>query len=321
MGGEVLSEIIIVGSGPAGLTAAIYSARAALRPIVLSGPLPGGQLTTTTLIENWPGHESGIDGSELVSVMKKQAESFGAEFVDDRVIALKQDSTGEPFLICESEKTYQAKAILLATGASPKLPPNLDLKNLMGRGVSTCATCDGFFFRKQAVAVMGGGDSAAEESLYLSKLGCSVTLIHRRDALRASQIMADRVKKDPNIKILWNSEVQEIKGDEKGLTHLRVWQKDQERQMEIPVHGLFIAIGHTPNVSYLKNNETVHLDDHGYIQTYEGTFTSQKGVFAAGDVEDLLYRQAITAAGRGCQAALQAERYINGFLSFPKIVS
>lgn len=316
MRGEVLSEIVIVGSGPAGLTAAIYAARAGLSPLVLSGNQPGGQLTTTTLVENWPGYEKGIQGPELMDVMMKQAESFGTQFQHDLVEGLESSSSGSPQLRLKSGKTLSASVVILTTGASPKLPDHLSFGSLMGRGISTCATCDGFFYRDREVAVVGGGDSAAEESLYLSKIVKKVYLIHRRDRLRASQIMSERVQKSEKIEILWETQVQDFLQDGQGIQGVRLRKKDGGEE-DLLLSGLFFAIGHIPNVGFLKGSQ-VCLNEKGYVQTFEGTFTSQKGVFAAGDVEDFLYRQAVTAAGRGCQAALQAERYLSGVLSFAK---
>jgi thioredoxin reductase (NADPH) len=304
-----MENIIIVGSGPAGLTAAIYSARAALNPLLIEGPQPGGQLTTTSTIENWPGFEHGIDGQKLMDEMKKQASQVGTRF--NRGLVSKIEKSGETFnLTLSDQSVLQAKAVIISTGASAITLPLPDKDKLMGYGLSTCAVCDGFFYRNKNVAVIGGGDSAMEEALYLSKIASTVYLIHRRDSFRASKVMQDKVMKNEKIKIVWNSSVVDTTRDAKGLTGVVLENHALSSKETIAVDGLFMAIGHKPNTDFLKG--FVDLDDTGYILTNKGTHTSVRGLFAAGDVEDKVYRQAITSSGRGCQAALQAEKFLEG---------
>ncbi len=304
-----VENVVILGTGPAGLTAAIYSARAALSPLVICGLQPGGQLTTTTVIENWPGFIDGIDGNKLMSDMRQQAEKVGTRMLNSVVSAIEKTSIGTFIIKREYEEDIETKAIIIATGASALTLPLPNKDKLMGYGLSTCAVCDGFFYRNKKVAVAGGGDSAIEEATYLSKLASSVTLIHRRDKFRASKAMQERVLNNPKIKIIYNTEVVDTKSDAQGLTGI-VLKDNTGKTSELEVDGFFMAIGHTPLTSFVKG--LVETDEKGYILTQDGTHTNIPGIFAAGDVEDKIYRQAITASGRGCQAALQAEKYIEG---------
>jgi thioredoxin reductase (NADPH) len=301
-------KVVIIGSGPAGLTAALYSARANLAPLLIEGLEAGGQLTLTTLVENFPGFRKGIQGPELMEEMREQAAHFGTEIVQGNVTAV--DLSRRPSTITLADgRTITSDTLIIATGASARW---LDIGNdrkLSGRGVSTCATCDGYFFRGRPIAVVGGGDSAMEEAVYLARLASKVIVIHRRDSLRASKIMQEKALKHPKIEFLWNSEVVDVKDVERGAVDAVVVRNIQTKQIsELPIEGLFIAIGHTPNTSLFKGQ--LELDDNGYIVTQSGTKTSVPGVFAAGDVQDHIYRQAVTAAGTGCMAALDAERYI-----------
>lgn len=299
-------EQVIVGSGAAGLTAAIYSARAGIEPVVFEGEMPGGQLTTTTEVENFPGFENGILGPELMEVMERQAVRFGARFVPQNVE--KADFDGELKLIAGGE-SWRADSVIIATGASPRLLGLPGEKKFMGRGVSTCATCDAFFYRGKKVAVVGGGDSAMEESSFISKFASEVHLVHRRDSFRASRIMQDRVFGIDRIRIVWDSVVSDILGDdERGVYAVRLKNVRNGDESEIAVDGIFMAIGHIPNSQAFAG--AVEVDDEGYILTFDGCATSVPGVFAAGDVVDKRYRQAITAAGMGCQASLDAEKYL-----------
>jgi thioredoxin reductase (NADPH) len=302
-------QVIVIGSGPAGLTAGLYTARANLKPLVIEGIEAGGQLMLTTMVENWPGYRDGIMGPDLMAEMRAQAERFGAELVQGDVTSL--DLSHRPFRVSSSGNEYLADALILATGAEAKW---LDLgvdKKLSGRGVSTCATCDGFFFRGRRVAVVGGGDTAMEEAIYLSKLATTVTVIHRRDTLRASKVMQDKAGSIANISFIWNTEVVDIGDVEKGeVTRLMLKHVLTDERSELPIDGVFIAIGHVPNTKMVKGQ--LALDEGGYIITYGGTRTSVPGVFAAGDVQDHVYRQAVTAAGSGCMAAIDAERFLSG---------
>ena len=306
-------QVTIIGTGPAGLTAALYAGRANLAPLVIEGIETGGQLMLTTAVENYPGFREGSLGPVLMKEMRLQAERFGATFVEGDVTSL--DLSQRPFRITvgtgDYKKEYTSDTIILATGASAKW---LDLgvdKQLSGRGVSTCATCDGFFFRGRDVAIVGGGDTAMEEAIYLAKLASSVTVIHRRDTLRASKVMQDKARSMSNIKWIWNTEVIDIKDLSKGEVTGLVLRNVQTREVsELPVAGIFIAIGHVPNTKLVVGQ--VMLDDNGYIVTYGGTRTNVPGVFAAGDVQDHVYRQAVTAAGSGCMAAIDAERFLSG---------
>jgi thioredoxin reductase (NADPH) len=302
-------QVTIIGTGPAGLTAALYTGRANLQPLVIEGIERGGQLMLTTAVENYPGFRDGIMGPDLMEEMRAQAERFGATFVQGDVSVL--DLQHRPFRIRVGKNDFTSDTVILATGASAKW---LDLgvdKQLSGRGVSTCATCDGFFFKGRDVAIVGGGDTAMEEAIYLSKLCRTVTVIHRRDTLRASKVMQDKAKSTPNIKWIWNTEVIDIKDVAKGeVTGLVLRNLESKATSEMPIDGIFIAIGHIPNTSLVAGQIT--LDENGYIVTYGGTRTNVPGVFAAGDVQDHVYRQAITAAGTGCMAAIDAERYLSG---------
>jgi thioredoxin reductase (NADPH) len=298
-------NVIIVGSGPAGYTAALYTARAELQPLVFEGSQYGGALMNTTDVENFPGFTDGIMGPELMHNIRAQAERFGAELVADDVTGL--DLTGELKVVRTYDKEYTADVVILAMGSAYR-KLGLERENeLSGRGVSWCATCDGFFFREKDLAVVGGGDTAMEEATFLTRFANTVTVVHRRDSLRASRIMVERAESNPKIRWAWNSEVADINGDEavSGLT-LRDTVTGDERELE--VGGLFIAIGHEPRSELVKGQ--VDLDAEGYVVTYEGTRTNLSGVFAAGDLVDHTYRQAITAAGSGCQSALDAERYL-----------
>ncbi len=304
-------QVIIIGSGPAGLTAALYSARANLKPLVIEGIEAGGQLMLTTLVENYPGFRAGVMGPELMAEMRTQAQHFGAEIVQGDVGSV--DLSKRPFTVKVENTTYTADALIIATGASAKW---LDLgvdKKLSGRGVSTCATCDGFFFKGLPVAVVGGGDTAMEEAIYLSKLATQVTVIHRRDSLRASKVMQDKAFSTPNISFLWNTEVVDIKDLDQGkVTSLVLRDTQTGASSELAVDGVFIGIGHTPNTGLFKGQLAMH--DNGYLKTHDGSRTSVSGVFAAGDVQDHIYRQAVTAAGSGCMAAIDAERFLSGTL-------
>jgi thioredoxin reductase (NADPH) len=302
-------QVVIIGSGPAGLTAGLYAARANLSPLVIEGLEAGGQLMLTTMVENWPGFRDGIMGPELMAELRAQALRFGAEVIQGDVTGL--DVSTRPFRLTVSGTTYTTEALILATGASAKW---LDLgvdKQLSGRGVSTCATCDGFFFKGRRVAVVGGGDTALEEAIYLAKLASHVTVIHRRDTLRASKVMQDKAMATENIAFIWNTEVTDIKDAAKGeVTALVLKNNHTGVTSELPIDGVFIAIGHTPNTALVQGQ--VDLEENGYIKTSRGSRTSVPGVFAAGDVQDHVYRQAVTAAGSGCMAAIDAERYLSG---------
>jgi thioredoxin reductase (NADPH) len=301
-------KVIIIGSGPAGYTAAIYAARANLAPLMIAGVQSGGQLMLTTTVENYPGFVDGIMGPELMETMRKQAERFGTDMVGEDVTAV--DFSRRPFVVRAEGGVHEAHTVILATGASAKLLGLPSERALMGRGVSTCATCDGFFFKDQDIMVVGGGDSALEEALYLARLGRSVTVVHRRDALRASKIMQDRAFANPKIAFLWNTAVDDVLNVAEGkVTAVRLRDLTTARTSERAVDGLFIAIGHEPNTAVFAGQ--LDLLPNGYIKVVHGTTqTSVPGVFAAGDVQDFVWRQAVTAAGTGCMAALEAERYL-----------
>ena len=301
-------KVIIVGSGPAGYTAAVYAARANLAPLMLTGIQAGGQLTLTTLVENYPGFVDGVQGPELMETMQKQAAHFGTEMIPEDVTAV--DFSVRPFVVTAGEQAFEAHTVVIATGASSKLLGLPAESKLMGRGVSTCATCDGFFFKDQNIMVVGGGDSALEEALYLSRLGRRVDVVHRRDALRGSKIMQERAFKNPKIEFLWNRAVDDILDVDKGkVTSVRLKNVKTSALEERPVDGLFVAIGHQPNTQLFRGQ--IELLPNDYIKVKPGTTqTSVAGVFAAGDVQDFTYRQAVTAAGTGCMAALEAERYL-----------
>lgn len=303
---ETVANVLILGSGPAGMTAAIYNARADLAPVVITGPEPGGQLMTTTTVDNWPGALNGVEGPQLMQDMIKQAEKFGAKIVSEG--ATKVDLSKSPFLITtDSGQVFQGKAVIIATGASARYLDVPGEKELLAHGVHTCATCDGFFYRGKKVIVVGGGDSAMEEALFLSKFADEVTIMHRTDQLRASEIMKDKAKAEPKIKWLLNSEITEFVGKGK-LAKVKIKNNQDNSESEMIIDGVFLAIGHIPNTKFLQ--EFVTTDDKGYINTDNAPFTGIDGVFVAGDVNDWKYKQAITAAGAGCKAALEAQWYL-----------
>jgi thioredoxin reductase (NADPH) len=301
-------NVTIIGSGPAGLTAAIYTGRANLAPLVLAGTQPGGQLTLTTEVENYPGFEHGIMGPELMDVMRRQAARFGAEIQDDDAIGV--DLSHRPFTVKTAERTYQSRTVIVSTGASAKMLGLEAEKKLLGRGLSTCATCDGFFFKGQDLIVVGGGDSAMEEATFLTKFADKVTVVHRRDTLRASKIMQDRARRNEKIGWIWNSSVDDIFDVAKGkVTGVRLRDLRTGATTDMAAGGVFVAIGHTPNTQLFVGQ--LELDASGYIVTQPGSSrTSIPGVFAGGDVADHVYRQAVTAAGTGCMAAIDAERFL-----------
>jgi thioredoxin reductase (NADPH) len=300
--------MVIIGSGPAGLTAAIYAARANLQPLLIEGKEPGGQLTLTTLVENYPGFAEGIMGPQLMEEMRNQAKRFGTEIINGYVRAVKL--TEQPFRVYYGQEEVLAKTVVISTGSSAKLIGIESEIKLMGHGVSTCATCDGFFFRGKEIAVVGGGDSAMEEATFLTKFATNVSLIHRRDTLRASKIMQDRALDNPKIKFVWNTVVEEVEGSkDSGVTGLKLRNLKTQEASKLRVDGLFVAIGHNPNTEIFRGQ--IDLDDRGYILTQaNSTRTNIPGVFACGDVQDPVFRQAVTAAGTGCMAAIEAERWL-----------
>ncbi len=305
------TRVFIIGTGPAGYTSAIYASRANLSPLVIEGIQPGGQLTTTTEIENFPGFPEGITGVELMDLMKKQAERFGARFITGEVTSI--DLSKRPFTaqINNGESVVEAETVVIATGASARYLGLPDENKYAGMGVSACATCDGFFYRNQKVAVVGGGDTACEEAIYLSSLASKVYMIVRRDELRASKVMADRVMNNPKIEVLWNTQTEGLYGENgvAGAHLVKNKGKENEEHYDLEIDGFFLAIGHKPNTDFLSSQIT--LDETGYIKTVEGTVrTNIDGVYAAGDCADPHYRQAITSAGTGCQAAIEAERFL-----------
>ena len=305
-----MEDIIILGTGCAGLTAAIYTGRAQLKPLVLEGNQPGGQLTTTSEVENFPGFPEGIDGFTMMDNLRKQAERFGARYEHAKVDRIEIE--GSTKKLHAGDKVYEAKAVIIATGARPRLTGVPGEEEMYGgKGVTTCATCDGAFYRDMDVVVIGGGDSAAEEALFLTRFCSKVTLIHRRDELRASQIMADRVLNHEKIEMAWNSVPEEILSDEDGKVRaIRVKDVKTKEKRDISCKGVFVAIGHIPNTDFVEN--VLERDENGYIIPASGSQvkTKEKGLYAAGDCVDHVYRQAITAAGMGCQAAIEAERYL-----------
>lgn len=306
---DEIRQVIIIGSGCAGLTAAIYCARANLSPLVTEGLEPGGQLATTTMVENYPGFPEGIMGPDLIQDMKKQAQRFGAEFIMGGVSSVELGQ--KPLKVFAEGKEFKTKALIIASGASARLIGLESERRLMGRGVSTCATCDGYFFRGQEVAVVGGGDTAMEESIFLTKFATKVTVVHRRDKLRASKVMQEKAFKNPKIEFIWDSIVEEIiSANGEGVGGVRLKNLKTGQPSQLSCGGVFIAIGHEPNTKLFAGQ--VEMDQKGYIITREGTRTNIEGVFACGDVQDHIYRQAVTAAGSGCMAAIDAEKYLEG---------
>ncbi len=301
-----MNEVTIIGTGPAGLTAAIYTARAALNPVVYAGMLPGGQLTTTTDVENFPGFRDGIMGPKLMEEMAEQAKRVGAEIIYDEIT--KVDVSKRPFTIWAGDKEVKTKTLIISTGATARLLGLDGEAKLMGRGLSTCATCDGFFYKDKVVAVIGGGDSAMEEATYLAKICSKVYLIHRRDYFVASPIMLERAKNHPNIEFMVPYSADKWLSDDKGLTGVTLKHQETGETKDLELDGMFIAIGHTPNSGIFKDQ--IDMDETGYINTTKFTETNVPGVFSAGDISDSEFRQAITAAGMGCQAAMQAQRFL-----------
>ncbi len=302
-----MENLIIIGMGCAGLTAALYAARANLKPLLITGSEEeGGQLMLTTMVENFPGFPEGVLGPDLIARMKDQAERFGTRLVSARATAFAKKNGS--FEVATPEKTYQAKTVIIATGASAKWLGLESEAKYRGRGVTSCATCDGYFYRGKEVVVIGGGDSACEESLFLTKFATKVTIIHRRDKLRASKIMQDRVLANPKIHFVWNTEVVEVSGDGKKVTGVKLKNADTGKVEDFFTDGVFVAIGHEPNTAIFKG--IIDLDEKGFVKTDRRMFTNVPGVFACGDVQDHIYKQAITASGTGCQAAMEAEKYL-----------
>tara|TARA_X000001036_G_scaffold242905_1_gene226644 strand:+ start:813 stop:1736 length:924 start_codon:yes stop_codon:yes gene_type:complete len=306
-----MHKVIIIGSGPAGLTSAIYAARADLSPLVFEGVQPGGQLTITTDVENYPGFPDGILGPELMDRFRKQAQEFGAKTLFENVDRV--DFSSKPYKLYVGDKEYETESVIISTGASAKLLGLESETKLMGFGVSACATCDGFFFKEKDILVVGGGDSAMEEATYLTKFASSVTIVHRREEFRASKIMQDRALNHPKISVMWNSEIVEMYGDPagKGLESVDIRNIPSGEVNNLVTDGVFMAIGHKPNSDIFKGQ--LDLNDAGYIVTSpDSTATSVEGVFAAGDIQDFTYKQAVTAAGSGCMAAIEVERFLEG---------
>ena len=303
-------KVIIIGSGPAGLTAALYTARANLKPLLIEGVEAGGQLMLTTMVENWPGFRDGIMGPDLMTEMRQQAERFGTETLQGDITSVKLSDRPISVALADGQ-TLTTDSLIIATGASARWLDIGSDRKLSGHGVSTCATCDGYFFRGHPIAIVGGGDSAMEEAVYLTRFASKVTVIHRRDSLRASKIMQDKAFANPKIEFVWDSEIAEVRDVDRGeVTGIVIRNLKTEALTELAVDGVFIAIGHTPNTSLFKGQ--LELDEAGYVITRQGTRTNVPGVFAAGDVQDHIYRQAVTAAGSGCMAAIDAERYLEG---------
>jgi len=302
-----MRNVVIIGSGCAGLTAAIYAARANLKPLVIRGVEAGGQLTLTTLVENFPGFPKGVQGPELIELMQKQAAEFGTEFLEGNVA--KADLAKRPFVLEVGADRLETKTLIIASGASAKLLGLDSERKLLGHGVSTCATCDGYFFRGKEVVVVGGGDTAAEDALFLTRYANVVNIIHRREQLRASKIMQDRLHRNDKVKFIWNTEVKDIlDADKREVSGIKLRNIKTEEEVLKPVDGVFIGIGHEPNTSLFRGQ--LEVDDLGYLITREGSKTNVPGVFAAGDVKDRVYRQAITASGSGCMASMDAEKFL-----------
>src|SRR5215469_11616516 len=302
-----MRNVVIIGSGCAGLTAAIYAARANLKPLVVRGLEAGGQLTLTTLVENFPGFPQGVQGPELIELMSKQASVFGAEFIEGDVSSA--DLSKRPFTLEVASEKVETSTLIIASGASAKLLGLESERKLLGHGVSTCATCDGYFFRTKDVVVVGGGDTAAEDALFLTRYANEVTLVHRRDQLRASKIMQDRLRANPKIRFAWNSQVADILDPNQGeVTGVKLQDVRSGSEDLKPVAGVFIGIGHSPNTAVCRGQ--LDVNENGYVITRDGSKTNIPGVFAAGDVQDHVYRQAVTAAGSGCMAAIDAERFL-----------
>jgi thioredoxin reductase (NADPH) len=302
-----MRDVVIIGSGCAGLTAAIYSARANLKPLVIRGLEAGGQLILTTLVENFPGFPKGVQGPELIELMQNQASVFGAEFKEGHVTRV--DLSRRPFVIEAEGETVETRTLIIASGASARLLGLDSERKLLGHGVSTCATCDGYFYRGKEVVVVGGGDTAAEDALFLTRYANEVNIVHRRDQLRASKIMQDRLFRNPKIKFVWNSEVSDVLDVERGeVTGIKLKDAKTGDETTKDCDGVFIGIGHSPNTSLFRGQ--LEMNETGYLITHDGSKTNVPGVFAAGDVQDHIYRQAITAAGSGCMAAIDAERFL-----------
>lgn len=302
---DKIENLIIIGSGPAGLTAAIYASRGQLEPIVIAGPEPGGQLTWTTEVEDYPGFENPIQGPELVETMRKQAERFGTRVVSEEVVSV--DFSNKTFLVKTRESEYKTKSVIIATGASARWLGIESEKKFIGKGVSSCATCDGFFFKGKDVVIVGGGDAAFKEAMYLAKICNSVTIVHRRDEFRTQKILEERARKVENIKFKTPYVVEEVQG-EMTVNNLKIKHVETGEVEDLATSAMFVAIGHTPNTKFLSGIDT---DEAGYIISDDGVHTNVPGVFVAGDVEDKRYRQAVTAAGAGCAAAMEAEEYLS----------
>ena len=302
-----MRNVAIIGSGPAGYTAAIYAARANLNPLLVAGLEIGGQLSTTTQVENFPGFPDGIMGPELMEAMRKQAERFGTEFL--YTVVTQVDLSTRPFTICTDDQEIQTQTLIICSGASARLLGLESEKKLVGYGVSTCATCDGYFFRNKEIIVVGGGDSALEEAIFLTRYASKVSIAHRRNALRASKIMQDKAMANPKIQFIWDSVIQDIyEVGAKTVKGVKLLNVNTQEVVDFPCDGVFVAIGHTPNTSIFQGQ--LQMDANGYIVTQQGSQTNVPGVFAAGDVQDSVYRQAISAAGSGCEAAMDAERFL-----------
>ena len=302
-----MRNVVIIGSGCAGLTAAIYAARANLSPLVIRGREAGGQLTLTTLVENYPGFPKGVQGPELIEMMQKQAAEFGAEFLEGDVT--RADLSKRPFALDVGQERLETRTLIIASGASAKMLGLESERKLLGHGVSTCATCDGYFFRGKPVVVVGGGDTAAEEALFLTRYATEVSVIHRRNQLRASKIMQDRLRGNEKVKFIWNSVVADVLDASKGeVTGVKLKNAPSGEETVKPCDGVFIGIGHSPNTALFRGQ--LEMNEVGYLKTHDGSKTNIPGVFAAGDVQDHIYRQAVTAAGSGCMAAIDAERFL-----------